>query len=198
MQKCIGWLPDGVCGCRHVAPANAIVTGSGSGSVTASCNGDANNAFPDAGSVTCLAYAKVTFSGVASGHCIADLNPSYTEGATTVSGTLKLSKSPPVPEVSITVSTTITGDTFQTAPAVDSVSVSRTTDAMNIIGQHLKGHGIVMVQATIINDATSARAEATTTISECMLTLDYGGSYDTCCDGAKPHEGHWELFIPSM
>jgi hypothetical protein len=148
--------------------------------------------------VACLAYAKVTFSGIASGHCTADLNPSYTEGAATVSGTLKVSKSPPVPEASITISATVGADAFSTAPAVDSISVSKTSDPMNIIGQHLKGHGIVMVSAQITNDATSAIAEATTDISECTLTLDYGGSYDTCCDGAKPHEGHGEIFLPSL
>lgn len=192
MEKCTEWRPAGECGCNHGAPDNATASWNFDADADGNANGDANNGDGlSSGSVACLAYAKVTISGVKANSLTVNLNPSYSEGATTVSGTLSVSKDGPAG--SVTITTTLGGDVFATNPAADSISDSGIWGPGSLVGQHLKAHGIVKVLATANNGASRARAEANTNITTCSFTLNDGGTHANCCNGTKPHGGHGEI-----
>lgn len=175
-DKMGGWTSGGAG--HHGAPGDAKVTGQGDGTAQGTIHMDANNWDIDAGSCAALAYAKITFSGVASGSAEINLNGTFAEGATTISGTLSA-------DPSVTISTTCSGD-IADAQGVNTVSVSLPFVG-NIAGQLQKGHGTCSVRARVNNGANSASADASTSIGTCTLTQDYGGSGGPCPELCEAH-----------
>jgi len=166
--------PDACTLCKHAAPTDAKITGEGDADVEGSVSGDANNCWPTSGSTQFLGYAKVTFSGVYAGGCDVNLNGSFSESATTVTGTLDSEG-----KASVTISKTITGDQYASGVIANSVSGTNQFTG-NISGQLEKGFGIVKVFAKCTSSATSAAGYGKTNITTCKLTKDYDGTPGPC------------------
>jgi len=177
-QEKVTWTSGGPG--HHSAPGNAIVTGQGDGTVTCSVHMDANNWDIDAGSCAALAYGKIVFSGVCAGDVEINLNTTFAEGASTISGTL--SSSP-----SITITTQVASD-IANAQGVNTFSGTKQFTG-NISGQIQKGHGTCSVLARANNGALASQATADTAISLVSLTVDDGGSISggPCDESCKTH-----------
>jgi hypothetical protein len=171
-QKKVSWVSGGT---GHHGPlSNAKVTGQGDGTVTCSVSMNANNWDIDAGSCAAQAHGKIIFSGVCPGTVEVELNTTFAEGATTISGIL--SSTP-----SITITHTVAAD-IAVAYGTNSFSRSKQYDG-NIAGQLQKGHGTCAVAADANNGAYASEASVSTNISALTLTVDYDGDSTTCMEG---------------
>lgn len=178
-KKTMGsWTSGGVG--HHGAPSDAKVTGEGDGTAEATVHMDANNFDFTTGSNAALAYAKITFSGVCPVSAEINLNCTFKEGDTTISGTLSS-------DPSITITTTVGGDVAD-AQGVNTCSDTKDFTG-NIAGKTQKGYGTCSVRARCNNSAYESSVDASTTISTCSLTKDYGG-HGQCPDLCAQHDNH--------
>lgn len=173
-----GWDP-GTGNCQPAAPDDARITGQGDATVSAQVHMDANNAFPSLGSCATNATAKVAFTGLASGSIKVELNPSFGEGDTEISGSMTFQKSP---NAEVEITGTISSDVADASKA-DSISLTEDFDG-NVAGKLQKGHGTVTVMARANDGAKQSTAEAETQITLVKLSHDEGGTVeceeDTC------------------
>ena len=161
---------------HHTAPNDAKVTGQGDGIVEGSVHMDANNASLSSGSCAAYAHAEITFSGVASGTCNINLDPTYKEGDAVIGGTIGTDGEKG--KKSFTINVPWGNDTAD-ATAVNSCSVTKSWSG-NIADELEKGFGTCSVMARVNHGAYETTANASTSIQTCKLTIDYGGSGGPC------------------
>lgn len=185
IQQRVGSWDGGTESCTE--PDDGCVTGQGDGTVSCSVHMDANNGDIDSGSCAALAHGKVIFSGIADGSIDINLNSSFSEGDTEISGTLSASKEGVAGEVEI--STTV-GSDIADAQSSDSISLSEQYCG-GIAGQLEKGYGYCSVMARANNGAYESTANVSTTIDTVDVTGDSGGSTECgeqSCNVAAPSD----------
>lgn len=181
-QVLMGNWDQGTGACKPAAPTNARVTGQADANCSASVSLNANQGYTlsTIGSCAATARAKVEFSGVVDMQSIdVHLNPTFSEGATTIGGTMTFLKTP---EASVTLTGTITSGVASHSLAD---SISRTDDYDgNIAGKLQKAFGTCIVRATADNGALNTQSDAETQITLVKLANPSGGtvvcSDDTC------------------
>ena len=159
------WIPDEA---GDPPPTDAEVEGDGNAVVTGQVHVDCNNGDPLwKGSGAAEGYADVTYSGVYADECQVNLNPSFTEGATTVSGTLSA-------KPALTISGAITSGVYD---STQTQTCSGTQYFTGMVALRLeKAVATVSVSATSNTGAYQSVGQSTATVSTCSLELAYGGT----------------------
>ncbi len=212
MKGGLGSLEDRISGwdagagdapCNHGPTADALATVSGTGDVSCSISGNANNGLGlPAGITTTIAKAEISFvnnqGGWGAGQTYSskvETSIVYTEsGATGIDiGDITVGiNGVTIADSKVDVNIDPTSkDVYTQISGTFACNCSKQHGPANIAGFKITGTGFAEAQGKVQSGAFSAEAEATSNILTCELVLDDGGTFLGCCNDQKPsHGGH--------